>query len=562
MGLLGPNGAGKTTTMRCIFGLVARTAARCAGTAPRSTAARLRFGYMPEERGLYPHMRVSAQLEYLARLSGLDRRSAAASVDRWLARLGLQERAESRLDALSHGNQQRVQLAAALVHDPVALVLDEPFAGLDPLGVEALSAMIADLARDGTAVLFSSHQLDLVEDVCQDIVVIDHGRVVMQGELERLRAASSRRYLAVGFRGSGRWTPTLEHAASSPPSPVARGSSSPTASTSRPWSSWRARRASSHDSASSRRRCPTCSTRRSHDDARSADRSSSSPGARSPSACKAARSRSRRSRSSRSSSAASSSPGSRTRRRACMPASPARRRPRSRLRCATPPGPATRGWMCGAIRASPPARRPSATGEADVLIVAGRRLVWKAEPDAELAAIVTGAVQRVRFSERAAALGLTATQAATLLAPAPLPASRLEPAAADQDARETIAFVSFIVLLMMVLGYGSAVAEGVAQEKGTRVMELLVCRVRPRDLLAGKVLGIGLVGFGQMLLALIAGAAAIVALDTVEVPDAVPATLASAVLWFALGYAFLSVAFAAVGALVSRVEDLSGAVLP
>ena len=141
VGLLGPNGAGKTTAMRCIFGLVApdRGEVRWDG-APIDHAARLRFGYMPEERGLYPHMRVAAQLEYLARLSGLDRRSAAASVHRWLARLGLEQRAESRLDALSHGNQQRVQLAAALVHDPVALVLDEPFAGLDPIGVEALSA--------------------------------------------------------------------------------------------------------------------------------------------------------------------------------------------------------------------------------------------------------------------------------------------------------------------------------------------------------------------------------------------------------------------------------------
>jgi ABC-2 type transport system ATP-binding protein len=213
VGLLGPNGAGKTTTMRCIFGLVApdRGTVRWDGD-PIDRAARLRFGYMPEERGLYPHMRVAAQLEYLATLSGLDRRSAAVSVGRWLARLGLEQRAESRLDALSHGNQQRVQLAAALVHDPVALVLDEPFAGLDPIGVEALSAMIADLARGGTAVLFSSHQLDLVEDVCQDIVVIDRGRVVMHGELERLRAASSHRYLTVGFRGTGRWTPTFEHA--------------------------------------------------------------------------------------------------------------------------------------------------------------------------------------------------------------------------------------------------------------------------------------------------------------------------------------------------------------
>jgi ABC-2 type transport system permease protein len=118
------------------------------------------------------------------------------------------------------------------------------------------------------------------------------------------------------------------------------------------------------------------------------------------------------------------------------------------------------------------------------------------------------------------------------------------------------------VLLLMLLTYGTAVAEGVAQEKGTRVMELLVCRVRPRDLLAGKVLGIGLVGLGQMLLALVAGGAAIVALDTVDVPAAVPAALASAVLWFALGYAFWSVAIAAVGALVSRVEDLQAAIAP
>jgi ABC-2 type transport system ATP-binding protein len=213
VGLLGPNGAGKTTTMRCIFGLVEpdRGEVRWEGAAI-DREARLRFGYMPEERGLYPHMRIRAQLEYLAQLSGLDRRSAAAGVERWLARLGLRERGEARLDALSHGNQQRVQLAAALVHDPVALVLDEPFAGLDPLGVDALSMVIGELAADGTAVLFSSHQLDLVEDVCQDIVVIDHGRVVLHGELDGLRAASSRRYLAVGFRGTRRWTPELEHA--------------------------------------------------------------------------------------------------------------------------------------------------------------------------------------------------------------------------------------------------------------------------------------------------------------------------------------------------------------
>jgi ABC-2 type transport system permease protein len=201
-------------------------------------------------------------------------------------------------------------------------------------------------------------------------------------------------------------------------------------------------------------------------------------------------------------------------------------------------------------------------GQVDALIVAGERLVWKAEPEADVAAIVTGAVQRVRFAERAAELGLTSAQVGTLVAPATLPARALETADDEQQAREAIAFVSFLVLLMMILAYGSAVAEGVAQEKGTRVMELLVCRVRPRDLLAGKVLGIGVVGVGQMLFALIAGVVAIVALDTVDVPAAVPATLLSAVLWFALGYAFWSVAFAAVGALVSRAEDLQAAISP
>ena len=175
-----------------------------------------------------------------------------------------------------------------------------------------------------------------------------------------------------------------------------------------------------------------------------------------------------------------------------------------------------------------------------MLIVAGRRLVWKSDPDPEIAAAVAGAVQQ---------------------AP-PLPARSLEPPDADEEARQTIAFASFIVLLLMIMIYGTAVAEGVAQEKGTRVMELLVCRVRPRDLLAGKVIGIGVVGLGQMLLALIAGAVAILVLDTIDVPAAVPATLASAVLWFALGYAFWSVAFAAVGALVSRSEDLQAAVAP
>ena len=211
LGFLGPNGAGKTTAMRCIFGLVRpdegelRWQGRLVGPAEWR-----RFGYMPEERGLYPKMRVGPQLEYLARLSGLDARSAAATVERWLGRLGLTERAAERVEALSHGNQQRVQLAAALVHDPDLLVLDEHFSGLDPLGVEALAAVIEELAAAGAAVIFSSHQLDLVQDVCRDVVVIERGRVVLSGPLEELRAASRRRYLEVGFGDGITWAPRLE----------------------------------------------------------------------------------------------------------------------------------------------------------------------------------------------------------------------------------------------------------------------------------------------------------------------------------------------------------------
>jgi ABC-2 type transport system permease protein len=201
-------------------------------------------------------------------------------------------------------------------------------------------------------------------------------------------------------------------------------------------------------------------------------------------------------------------------------------------------------------------------GKTGVLIVGGKRLVWKSEPNVRLAAVVAGALQRVEWSGRAAALGLTPAQAARLVAPAQISERRLEAPNRDQEHERDAAAVAGALLLVMVLLYGTAVAQGVGQEKGGRIMEVLLSRVRSQDLLAGKVLGIGLVGLGQMLLAVGAGAVAIVAVDTVDVPSAIPATLASTLLWFALGYAFYSVAFAAVGALVSRVEDVPAATAP
>src|SRR5699024_1511773 len=144
-------------------------------------------GYMPEERGLYPKMKVGAQLSYLAELHGLSRSDAAAAVERWTERLGIAERTGDTVDALSLGNQQRVQLAAALVHDPAVLVLDEPFSGLDPVAVDVMSEVLQEKAAEGVPVVFSSHQLELVERLCHRVGIIAAGRMRAVGTVEALR---------------------------------------------------------------------------------------------------------------------------------------------------------------------------------------------------------------------------------------------------------------------------------------------------------------------------------------------------------------------------------------
>jgi ABC-2 type transport system ATP-binding protein len=201
-GFLGPNGAGKTTAMRAVFGLVGLDAGQVRWQGePVTPGVRLRFGYMPEERGLYPRMRVREQLLYLGQLCGRSAREVGRSVDTWLERLGLADRGKEQVDALSHGNQQRVQLIAALVNEPDLLVLDEPFSGLDPIAMDVLGDLLVEVATGGTTVLFSSHQLDLVEHLCEDVVIIDRGHVVLAGDLEDLRAAVPQRFVEVHFRG-------------------------------------------------------------------------------------------------------------------------------------------------------------------------------------------------------------------------------------------------------------------------------------------------------------------------------------------------------------------------
>ncbi|MCY3564383.1 MAG: ATP-binding cassette domain-containing protein [bacterium] len=191
LGFLGPNGAGKTTAMRSVFNLVSLDEGSVTWRGrPVGQTERLRFGYMPEQRGLYPKMRIGRQLAYLGRIHGMTAAEASAATERWLEELGLSDRIADPLEKLSHGNQQRVQLAAALIHDPELLVLDEPFSGLDPFGVETMSEILRARAARGAAVVFSSHQLDMVEDLCQDVAIIHQGRVVMGGEVRRLKMDS------------------------------------------------------------------------------------------------------------------------------------------------------------------------------------------------------------------------------------------------------------------------------------------------------------------------------------------------------------------------------------
>ena len=193
-GFVGGNGAGKTTTMRIALGVLTADAGevRFDGR-PITHETRTRIGYMPEERGLYPKMKVLDQLVYLAELHGLSTNDAHRGAELWLARLGLGERRKDEVQKLSLGNQQRVQLAAALVHDPAVLVLDEPFSGLDPLAVDVMSGVLREKAAHGVPVVFSSHQLDLVERLCDRVGIIHNGRMVGVGTVAELtRGASSR----------------------------------------------------------------------------------------------------------------------------------------------------------------------------------------------------------------------------------------------------------------------------------------------------------------------------------------------------------------------------------
>lgn len=190
-GFVGSNGAGKTTAMRIMLGVLAADSGEVRWDGrPLDLEARRHVGYMPEERGLYPKMKVADQLMFFARLHGLAEDRARANVELWTDRLGVGHRRRDEVEKLSLGNQQRVQLAAALVHDPRVLVLDEPFSGLDPVAVDVMSEVLRERAAQGVPVIFSSHQLDLVERLCDRVGIVRAGQMVALGTIPELRSSA------------------------------------------------------------------------------------------------------------------------------------------------------------------------------------------------------------------------------------------------------------------------------------------------------------------------------------------------------------------------------------
>lgn len=196
-GLLGRNGAGKTTSIRILMDVFPADRGQVLVDGAPIDYNRQKIGYLPEERGLYPKKIIADQLIYFAELKGMSRKAAAASVDRWLKRLGMEEYRNKRLDTLSKGNQQKIQLITALAHDPDIVILDEPFSGLDPVNAMLLKDVVKEQIREGKVVLFSSHQMNYIEEFCDRIAILKDGQVAVCGDLHDIKRGYGRDRLVV-----------------------------------------------------------------------------------------------------------------------------------------------------------------------------------------------------------------------------------------------------------------------------------------------------------------------------------------------------------------------------
>jgi ABC-2 type transport system ATP-binding protein len=212
-GFLGANGAGKTTTMRMILDILRPDSGRIAwnGKDVREVPRR-NWGYLPEERGLYPKMKVEELLIFLARLNGLTKEAAEKALDEWLERFQITANRKRRVEELSKGNQQKVQFLATILHDPAILVMDEPFSGLDPVNANVLKEAFLEMQRRGKTIIFSTHQLEQVEELCQDIVIIHKGQTIVQGSVQEVKRQHGRNVVRLKLDNDpeARWLDTLE----------------------------------------------------------------------------------------------------------------------------------------------------------------------------------------------------------------------------------------------------------------------------------------------------------------------------------------------------------------
>lgn len=206
-GFLGPNGAGKTTTMRVTLGILKPDEGSVTWQGrPMDRWGVGFYGYLPEERGLYPKMRVAEHLEFLGRIHGLDKLKARRETARWLDRFELGQVRSKRIEELSKGNQQKVQVIGTMLHDPQLLILDEPFAGLDPVNTALLKEVLLEAHGQDKTIIFSSHRMDQVEEICQDIALINRGRLVLHGNLREIKKSMGRQILRLSLEGnSGFW---------------------------------------------------------------------------------------------------------------------------------------------------------------------------------------------------------------------------------------------------------------------------------------------------------------------------------------------------------------------
>ena len=603
VGFVGSNGAGKSTTMRIVMGVLAADSGAVTWMgAPVDAAIRRTIGYMPEERGLYPRMKVAEQLVYLARLHGLSASAAKAAAERWTERLGLEGRRGDEVQSLSLGNQQRVQLAAALVSDPELLILDEPFSGLDPVAVDVMSQVLLERASAGVPTLFSSHQLDVVERLCDRVVIIRSGRLVADGTIPELQATETPRWRVVVEQAAG--SPPVEAASLNLPAPTvelddagrlvitAAGADEQAllSAAQRPGDGARARpgappahrdlpRGSDHH-------LPRGTRRQQRDEGGALMSDRTTPITRRQEIALVTGRELRAHLLKKSTiiltlvlliAAVGGIVGVKLYTSGQDQAYRIGLKGMSLSQAAgLDKAAASNGETIELVDVSAHQAKdvladdaPEGTPHVDmVLDVSGSTPTITVDKSADDAVVsgVTAFLQQSALGQQIASLGGDPAQVASQLSAAKPEVTVLHAPqrdSADFGSRYAILMTIDILLLFAIMGGGQFIAQGVVEEKSSRIVEILLACVRPSSLLAGKILGIGIASV--LTTGAVAVAGVIAAKATGVMPDIslnLDGVLVAMIVWMIVGYAIFAVAFGAAASLVSRQEDVSSVSMP